>query len=86
MLFRHGEQAAKEEYCHQSNADKVDAERQGGLRVAAGAEAVNGGEGEDKQREDVQLLPECVADARAQPRADADARVIAVASRAPAPQ
>src|SRR5579885_2917460 len=50
----HGEQAAIEEEADEGEAGKIDAERPGSLRIAAAAEAVNGGKGEDEQRENVQ--------------------------------
>src|SRR5579875_626783 len=72
LLSGHEEDAAEEEDADEGDAGEVDADSPGSLCVAAGAEAVDGGEGEDEQREHVQFPPQLVADARTQPGADAD--------------
>ena len=71
-LARGVEQPSTEEQSNHHNADDVDAQCPPGLRITSGADPMSGGEGIDAQRQDMEAPPPGVANARAQPGADAD--------------
>ena len=61
-----------EERPNQQAADDVDRQGPPGLRITSGADPMSGGEGIDAQCQDMEAPPPGVANARAQPGADAD--------------
>src|SRR2546425_8684280 len=67
-----GEHSSAEERAYQDNADEVDAQSPPGLRITSGADPMNGRERKDAQRQYMQPPPPGIANARAQPGADAD--------------
>ena len=67
-----GQQSPAEERPNQHAADDVDRQGPPGLRITSGADPMSGGEGIDAQRQDMEAPPPGVANARAQPGADAD--------------
>ena len=71
-LARGVEQSPAEEQSNHYDTDKVDAQRPPGLRITAGADTMNGDEDIDAQRQNMQTPPPGVANAGAQPGADAD--------------
>ena len=66
------EHSPAEECAYQDDANEVDAQRPPGLRIAAGADPMNGREGKDAQRQHMQPSPPAVANVLAQQSADAD--------------
>lgn len=71
-LVRPGEQPLAEEQPHQDDADEIDTQSPPGLRVAAGAKPMKGGKDIDAEGQNMQASPPGIANARAQPDADAD--------------
>ena len=67
-----GKDAPPEQWADEGDTGEVDGQAPPGLCVAAGADAVQGCEYVDAERDDVQAPPPFVADVRAQPGADAD--------------
>src|SRR5436853_7219552 len=73
LVLVHGDQESPtEERAYQDDADHVYAQSPCRLRVTAGTYPMNGCEGEDAQRQDVQTPPQCIANAGTQPGADAN--------------
>ena len=67
-----GEQALIEEQPHENDADKVDAQSPPGLRITTGAKPMKSGKDIDAECQNMQASPPGIANARAQPGADAD--------------
>src|SRR5947209_5369343 len=66
-----GEDAPEEQWADEGDAGDVDGQAPPGLCVAAGADAVQGREHVDAERDDVEAPPPFVADVGTQPGADA---------------
>ena len=72
LALAQSEQPPTEERPYQHGADEVDPQGPPGLRITSAADPMNGCEGIDHQRQDMEAPPPGVAEARAQPGADAD--------------